>query len=134
MSDKPREKKTLKIVSCTELRKGKSPAGKEWTIYQVAATNADGIPIDQELRSWTKLEVTDKPADFEVEVGEYQGTPQFTLHPIRTKKLPERIEDCETRILELTERVARLEAAASGAADETGGAQTASTPDAGGVW
>ena len=119
MADKPeRAKRDLVVISCTEVRRGTADSGREWVLYNVIATTPDGIPVDKELRSFTKLETTGKPQSFEVEAGEYRGTPTYTLHPIRVAKLGERVEVLERRLLELEERMARLESPASGSGDE----------------
>lgn len=104
-----RPRKDLKILSCTEIRRGGGGDKKEWVIYAVLAANTDGIPIDLELRSWTKLEATDKVQTFEIEVGDYKGTAQYTLHLVRTIKVPERVEILERKFLEMSERISRLE-------------------------
>lgn len=131
MSDEQRPRRELIIVSCTEIRSGKSQSGREWHLYNVVATNAEGIPVDHELRSFTKLEAKGAPQTFELEAGEYQGTPQFTLHLVRTRKVPERVEDLERRLLEAEERIARLEAQLAPA---EGQAAPAGAPGGGEVW
>lgn len=106
-------KRSLVVVSCAELRRGGGGAKKEWVLYNVVVTNADGIPIDREFRSWTKLEAKNSAQDFEVEEGEYKGTPQYTLHPIRTKNMGERVESLERQVLEMREIITRLQADAT---------------------
>lgn len=120
MSDSNR--KTLIVTSCEEKASGTGAKG-EWHLYEVAATTADGEPIDQEFRSFEQLAITGQPAEFDVTPYDKDGKRSYTLSRPgsnpgqrlgpKVDELREKVEELTSRLTQAEGRIAQLESGAS---------------------
>jgi hypothetical protein len=121
--------RTMVIVSCEEFRSGTSDSGRDWTIYDVAATDPDGNPIDKKLKSFEYLEGT-----VEVEV-EKNSNPKYDEYMLRRPGGGGGggggggMASLRARIEQLEARVTSLEAPKSDIPSGVTASPTASTPD-----
>jgi hypothetical protein len=125
MSDSSR--RTLIVTSCEEKASGTGKKG-EWHLYEVAATTADGEPIDQEFRSFELLAITGQPAEFEVTPYDKDGKRTYTLSRPgsnpgqrlgpKVDELREKVEELMARLEAAEARIAGLESGGSAPADE----------------
>lgn len=107
---KPR--KTLVITGCRELTKGQGKKGP-YVLYAIAAKDAEGNVVREELRCFKPLEPTDKPQEFEVERYDGDRGTTFTLTPLA----PLTLEELARQVAELRERIGRLESGGSPSSD-----------------
>lgn len=117
MADSSR--RMLQVVSCDAKASGQNKNGQgEWTIYEVAALDANGDPVEQELRSFEAFPPTDKPIEFEVTPFDHpkHGRTYTLSKPGSSpgKRLGPKVDELRERVDELEERVARLESGGSG--------------------
>jgi len=70
----------LRLLGCTEAKRGISKAGKEWTIYKVHAEDQNGVPIQEEMQSWENLPVGEGLFDVVREENQY-GTRYTVKRP-----------------------------------------------------
>lgn len=119
MSDSSRN--VLIITACEEVASGEKPNGEKWTLYGIAATDPVGTPIDRKFRSFEKLPVTGKPAEFEVTPFDKHGERTYTLARVGSspgQRLGPKVDELRDRVDELEARVARLESGGSAPAAE----------------
>ena len=113
MSDSSR--RTLIVTACDERASGKTDKG-EWHLYEVAATTAEGEPIDKPFRAFEKLAITGNPAEYEVTPYDKHGERTYTLSRVGSnpgQRLGPKVDELRARVEELA---ARLEAAEAGIA------------------
>lgn len=111
----------LKIVGCRQVYSGRNQRGDSYTIFEIDAERAaDGVRINQKLRSFTALPIGQV---VEVTVTPFKSTKHgksFTLAPKNNKgagsgstqrvnELAEQVEECMNRIANLTRRLGEVE-------------------------
>jgi hypothetical protein len=98
--------RTITVTGATVLKQGNT-AGKDWTLYDIAATGADGAAIDGNLRSFEKLE-----GEVEVEVQrqehEHYGVSYMLKKAGAVARLGARVDDIRGRVEALEQRVEGL--------------------------
>lgn len=83
----------------------------EWTLYKLKATDENGRPIQQELRSFADCKVGEA-AVYEVERQEYKGAEQFMLKPPKKggASLGPKVDELRARVEALEAAVQELKA------------------------
>lgn len=66
--------KTITVIATKALRSGTSNAGKAWTLWEVTATDVNGEPILEQLKSFAQLAPGPHEVEVEKQVHEQYGT------------------------------------------------------------
>lgn len=89
--------KTIIVSDTQKIRNGRSESGRPWTLWRVVATTEDGEPIEEELKSFSKLR-TGKPIKVEVEKQTYKGSASFLLTPAGSGGLGGAVDELRQRL------------------------------------
>lgn len=105
-------KRTLIVTEKSRITSGSSDKGGEWTLWKLAATTADGKPVEAELRSFADVEIG-KPVEYDLEKQDYKGSEQFMLKPPKKRgaSLGPKVDELRARVDKLEAEVAELKAA-----------------------
>lgn len=115
-----------------EIHKGTGNGGRDYVIYQVIATTEQGVPIEQNLRSFQQLP---KNQLIEVSIEKFESAKFGVSYTVSTQKsggaaVGKRIEALERQVADLTKRLAALESGRSSAAPPPAARPEASGPPA----
>lgn len=118
--------KDLKVI-----HKGRNRQGSEYTIRQVVATTEQGIPIEQNLRTFEENLPKNQPIEVEIEVynSEQYGT-SYTVKRAGAgrKGLGKKVDALEGEVNQLKVRLAKLEERIKAAAPAAAQAPQAAPP------
>jgi hypothetical protein len=59
----------INVIETSVIKSGSSDSGKAWTLYDVTATSVEGVPIEEKLKSFEKL---DGEVEVEIERQEHE--------------------------------------------------------------
>lgn len=104
------ESSTRTLIVTRTQERVRAQDGKDWVIYTVWATTAEGAPVTEELRSFSPLtDYWGKPTLYTVDRHEHpKYGVSFTLSPPKVKTSA-RVEKLEHQVAELTGRIEQLE-------------------------
>lgn len=80
MTEAEKPTKTIVVTNVSQIRQGRSKGGKPWTLWQITAKDEEGKPIEESLKSFSKLR-TGKPIRVFVERQDYKGDVSYMLEP-----------------------------------------------------
>jgi hypothetical protein len=105
---------TITPTKCQLIKEGTSASGKAWALYEIAAVDRQGAPIEHKMKAWVSLKLGE-PVDVEVEKEEsekygvsYKVSPKRGRGAGRHSGLAGAVDELRAQVEELT---ARLEAA-----------------------
>lgn len=106
--------RTINVVTCEPFKSG-STNGRDWTIYEVVATDTNGEPIDKTLKSFERLEGT---VEVEVTRNDNPKYDEYLLRRAGAKRgggngggLGKSIDELRARVDGLEQRLLRIEQA-----------------------
>lgn len=103
-----RQPRSLIVTACSKVFTGTSKTNnKEFSIYEVMATQADGTPLDLPFRAFEDLTPNiGKAAEYDVTPYDRDGHDRtYTLKAKDRPKLTPRVEELERRVQALEQRL-----------------------------
>lgn len=110
----PKTKRKLTVTSCTQKATGTSQKGNAWTLYDVAALDESGEPIEAALKSFEECPLGEL---LEYEVERQDSTKygvSFLIKRVK-ERLGPRVEALEKGLADALARIERLESGSYGA-------------------
>jgi hypothetical protein len=96
----------MNVIDAQEVKNGTDSKGRGWTLYEITAVTPDGAPIDEKLKSFTRLS-----GDVEVEVERQEHEKygvSYLLKPVSSPgaRLGPKVDDLHGTVEQLGRTVA----------------------------